>query len=170
MNNEQTEVVVTEKELVINMLIAAWDVQNKNFNEFLDKVTDEELAAETAPGRNTGTYLLGHLTAVNDHMIKLMGLGEKKYPELLEIFITSPDKSGKEMPSISTLRTYYNTVTSDLNSQIRKFGANDWFGKHTAVSAEDFEKEPHRNKLNILISRTAHLSYHLGQLIYLLKK
>jgi len=170
MNNEQAELVVTEKELAINMLVAAWDAQNKNFNDFLAKVTDEELAAETAPGRNTGTYLLGHLVAVNDNMIKLMGLGDKRYPELVEIFITSPDKSGKTMPSISTLREYYNTVTTDLNTQIRKFTADDWFGKHTAVSAEDFAKEPHRNKLNIIISRTSHLSYHLGQLIYLLKK
>jgi hypothetical protein len=170
MNNEQTELVVTEKELVINMLIAAWDAQNKNFNEFLSKVTDEELAAETAPGRNTGTYLLGHLTAVNDNIIKLMDFGEKKYPELLEIFITSPDKSGKEMPPVSALREYYHTVTNELNNNIKKMTSNDWFSRHTAVSAEDFEKEPHRNKLNILISRTSHLSYHLGQLIFLLKK
>jgi len=36
-----------------------------------------------------------------------------------------------------------------------------------AVSDEDFSKEPHRNKLNVIINRTNHMSYHLGQLILL---
>ncbi|MBC7554999.1 MAG: hypothetical protein H7257_13600 [Taibaiella sp.] len=44
-------------------------------------------------------------------------------------------------------------------------GAEDWFLKHNSVSAEDFVNEPHRNKLNILLTRTTHLSYHLGQFI-----
>ncbi len=38
-----------------------------------------------------------------------------------------------------------------------------------AVTAEDFAREPHRNKLNIVLNRTGHVSYHLGQLV-LLKK
>ena len=46
----------------------------------------------------------------------------------------------------------------------------DWFTKHSAISAEDFAKEPHRNKLNILINRTVHQGYHMGQLAYLVKK
>jgi hypothetical protein len=43
----------------------------------------------------------------------------------------------------------------------------EWFEKHTAVSAEDFINEPHRNKLNIIITRTSHLNYHTGQLVLL---
>ena len=45
----------------------------------------------------------------------------------------------------------------------------DWFQKHSSVSAEDFAKEPHRNKLNIMITRATHLAYHTGQMA-LLKK
>jgi len=44
---------------------------------------------------------------------------------------------------------------------------DEWFQKHNSVSAEDFIKEPHRNRLNIIITRTTHLSYHLGQFILL---
>ncbi len=44
---------------------------------------------------------------------------------------------------------------------------NEWLGKHTAVSEEDFIKEPHRNRLNVVIGRTNHLSHHLGQLTLL---
>jgi hypothetical protein len=36
--------------------------------------------------------------------------------------------------------------------------------RHTAVSEADFALNPSRNKLSILISRTNHQSYHLGQL------
>ena len=42
-----------------------------------------------------------------------------------------------------------------------------WFEKHTAVSEEDFTKEPHRNKLSVVLSRTNHLAYHVGQLALL---
>jgi hypothetical protein len=42
--------------------------------------------------------------------------------------------------------------------------AADWLKKHGAVSAEDFVKEPLRNRLAILLGRTNHLAYHLGQL------
>lgn len=42
--------------------------------------------------------------------------------------------------------------------------------KHSAVSEEDFAKEPHRNKLNLLLNRTNHLSYHHGQLVFLKEK
>lgn len=48
--------------------------------------------------------------------------------------------------------------------------AEDWFMRHTAISEENFASEPHRNKLNIVMNRTSHLSYHLGQLVYLIKK
>jgi hypothetical protein len=41
--------------------------------------------------------------------------------------------------------------------------AADWLKKHAAVSEEDFLKEPLRNRLAILLSRTNHLAYHLGQ-------
>jgi hypothetical protein len=115
-------------------------------------------------------YLLGHLAAVNDGMLKLYGISEKLYPELEETFLRSPDKPGKEMPSTATLREHYQTVTNMLHQSFKKMTADDWFGMHTAVSAEDFAKEPHRNKLNVLISRTMHQGYHFGQMMYLVKK
>jgi uncharacterized damage-inducible protein DinB len=170
MNNEQQEIVITEKELVINMLVAAWEAQNKRFNAMLDKLSDADLAAETAPGRNTGVYLLGHLTAVNDGMIRLLGFGDKLYPQLESIFLTAPDKSGQVMPSTSELREYWHNTCDTLHEHFKKMSADEWFGGHTAVSAEDFKKEPTRNKLNVLISRTTHQGYHFGQMAYLMKK
>ena len=153
--------------LFVKMVVAEWDKQNNNFNRFLSSVTGEQLSKEVAPGKNTGIYLVGHLIAISDAMLPLLAFGEKLFPHLENIFITNPDKSGLEMPSVGELKEQLNTVSAALSRHIRCAAPEDWFKKHMAVSDEDFSKEPHRNKLNVIISRTNHMSYHLGQLILL---
>jgi hypothetical protein len=54
-----------------------------------------------------------------------------------------------------------------LQEHFDTLSTEQWFQRHTAVSEVDFEKEPHRNKLNVLLSRTSHIAYHLGQLVLL---
>jgi hypothetical protein len=58
-------------------------------------------------------------------------------------------------------------VNDTLASQFEKMTAAEWFTRHQAVSEEDFKKEPHRNKLNLVINRTNHLSGHYAQMIFL---
>jgi hypothetical protein len=58
-------------------------------------------------------------------------------------------------------------VNEALQQNFAAMQPQDWFQKHTAVSDEDFAKEPHRNKMNVLISRTIHQAYHVGQLAFL---
>ena len=170
----QTQTLTTENatdnKIFIKMVLDAWQSHNARFNKMLDSLTDEQLFSETAPGRNTGIYLAGHLVAVHDAMLPLLGLGEKLYPQLEGIFITEPDKSGLEMPSVAELRKYRDDINAKLSTAIEQLQRGEWFTKHGAISAEDFAKEPHRNKLNIIINRTNHLSYHLGQLAYLVRK
>lgn len=166
----QTKDTFSEKNLFIKMVISAWESQNKKVNELLETLSDEQLLKETAPGRNTGFYLLGHLTAVNDGILPLLGFGDKLYPQLENVFLRQPEGSGLETPSLSDLKTYWHTVNDALTQHIHKVQPNDWFTRHNAVSQEDFIREPHRNKLNILINRANHQSYHVGQLVYLKKK
>ncbi|MFT3912193.1 MAG: DinB family protein [Ferruginibacter sp.] len=147
----------------------AWKTQNKNLDELLAKLSDEELAQETAPGRNTGSYLLGHLTAVNDSLFKFLGFGALMYPELDDIFLRSPDRSGKDIYTVKQLREYWSKVNAALYPKIDAMPVAEWFTRHSAVSEEDFKKEPHRNKLNIILNRTTHQGYHLGQMAYLKK-
>ena len=155
-----------QAELIIKMNLSAWESQSKRFSELIEKLTDAQLLSETAPGRNTGVYLLGHIAAVNDDMLRLLGLRDKFFPEYTDIFIKSPDKSGKSFPAVAELRAAYHTVTNELNAHFNKFSTEEWLSKHTAVSEEDFAKEPMRNKLNVMISRTLHLANHMGQIIY----
>lgn len=158
---------MTSPELFVKMVLSAWDSQNKSFNKLVDALTNEQLSREIAPGRNTGVYLLGHLIAVNDGMLSILGYGEKLYPELETIFLRNPDKSGLEKPSIAQLKEYGKAINEKLSQHIAATSVEDWFSRHNAVSAEDFAKEPHRNKLNVIINRTNHLANHLGQMLLL---
>ena len=156
-----------QPELFIKMVIAEWDKQNSNFHKFLTSVTDEQLSKEIAPGKNTGIYLVGHLVAISDAMLPLLAFGEKLFPHLTDIFITNPDKSGLDMPSVSELKGHLQAVNAELSKNVQSVSVEGWFKRHMAVSDEDFLREPHRNKLNVIINRTNHMSYHLGQLILL---
>lgn len=159
-----------EKQLFIKMVLSNWDLQIGRMNNLLGKLSDEQLSKETAPGRNTGVYLLGHLVAVNDGIITLLGLGERLYMKLDEAFLHNPENSGLEKPSVSELRSYWSKLNETLADRFGGLEPGQWFERHTKVSEEDFVKEPYRNKLNIIINRTNHTSYHLGQLIYLDQK
>jgi hypothetical protein len=124
---------------------------------------------EIVPNRNRGIYLLGHLAAVHDMMIPLLNLGEAQFPELKSSFIRTPDDAANDKFTVKELREYYGAVNAQLAQHMSKLSADEWLEKHTAISEEEFAKEPHRNRLNVLISRTNHVSYHIGQLV-LLKK
>ncbi|UAY51026.1 DinB family protein [Ferruginibacter albus] len=160
MNNQQ---------LSVKMILDAWNAQLKNANKLFDTLTDDQFTEEVAPDRNTGTYLLGHLVAVHDGLLSLLGFGQKLFPELEEPFIKTPNKSGQTFPPVKELKEKWQTVNAALDQHFNKLTPEEWFQKHTAVSEEDFAKEPHRNRLNVVISRTNHLANHLGQLIFLKK-
>jgi hypothetical protein len=169
-NQTEAGKALSGNELFIKMAISSWEIQNSRVNKLFETLSDEQLLSETSPGRNRGIYLLGHLTAVTDGMLPLLGFGEKLYPELEAFFIRTPDKSRSDIPSVDELKKYWKEVNTKLTGSINQMQPAEWFTKHTAISEEDFAKEPFRNKLNIVLNRTNHLSYHLGQLIYLEKK
>jgi hypothetical protein len=160
---------MSNQSLFVKMALLNWEGQLKRATTLFTGLTDEQLSQEIAPGRNTGAYLMGHYIAVHDAMLPLFGLGEKLHPELEEVFITSPDRSGKEVPATPELRKYWTEVHTHLGERLASLSEEQWFQRHQAVSEEDFAKEPHRNKLNVLMGRTIHIGYHLGQLV-LLKK
>jgi uncharacterized damage-inducible protein DinB len=158
------------KELFVKMSISAWDTENARITKLLDSLSDEQLMAETAPGRNRGIYLIGHLASVSDGFFNLFGWGERLYPHLEIPFVKNADRSAPDTATPAEVRVYWNEIYSKLTEAIKKASTDEWFTRHTAVSEADFAKEPHRNKLNVLINRTNHMSYHRGQLVYLVQK
>ncbi len=151
-------------QLMIKMILDRWNSLLKICDTNLDSISDEQLLKEIAPGKNRGVYILGHLIAIHEAMLHLLDLGEPGHPELFKTFVTSPDKSFESIPSASELRALWQSQVESLTPKLESLTADEWFEKHNSVSAEDFEKEPHRNKLNVLLTRTTHLSYHSGQL------
>jgi hypothetical protein len=151
----------------VKLILDRWEASVHNYDTLLKSLSDDQLQKEASPGKNRGVYLLGHLIAVHDSMLPLLNFGEKQYPELTKIFIESPDKSVADLPSAAELRAIWDKQRTHLKAKMDLLNPADWFERHTAVSEQDFENEPHRNKLNIILTRTTHLAYHTGQMIYL---
>lgn len=158
---------MTNENILIKMALDAWHIYIKRTGELFDSFSDEQLMKEIAPGKNRGIYLLGHLAAIHDRMLVLLELGDPLYPELWQTFVESPDKAIADLSSIQKLRACWKEINANLNNKISGLSPVEWFQKHTAVSPEDFVKEPHRNKLNLIINRTNHLANHYGQLLLL---
>lgn len=157
------------EETFIKMVLDAWHSHVKQTDDLFNSLSDEQLFTEIAPGKNRGIYLLGHLTAVHDRMLPLLGFGDQRYPHLYKTFLESPDRAQADIPSVEDLRNYWKETNNILSKNFSKLSVTEWFQRHNAVSEPDFAKEPHRNKLNLVINRTNHLANHLGQLL-LLKK
>jgi hypothetical protein len=158
-----------QNQSLVKIVSNSWNQQLGQANKLFESLSNEQLAGEIAPGRNSGVYLLGHLAAVHDMMLPLLGLGQRLHPELDEVFIKNPDKSELQKPDTNLVRQHWAEINSTLNSKLAALSPEQWLEKHTAVSEEDFKKEPHRNRLNVVAGRTNHLAYHTGQLA-LLKK
>ncbi|HZV69574.1 MAG TPA: DinB family protein [Saprospiraceae bacterium] len=153
--------------IILKMVFDRWYTAIKNYDTLLNSYTDEQLQKEIAPNKNRGIYLLGHLIAVHDDMLILLNMGDKLYPELHKTFLDSPDKAIEQIPSAKELRAYWSKQCEVLKQNFESLQPEEWFEKHTAVSDEDFIREPHRNKLNIILTRTTHLNYHIGQFVLL---
>ncbi len=161
---------MTSEDIFIKMVLDAWHTHIKRTDELFNSLSDEQLMKEISPGRNRGIYLLGHLAAVHDRILPLLELGNSLHPQLWQPFVESPDKAVAELPAIQVLREHWKEINTNLADKISALSREVWFQKHTAVSEEDFAKEPHRNKLNIIVNRTNHLANHLGQLLLLKSK
>jgi len=162
MENKNKE--MNKEQLFVKMALSAWETHIGRANELFESLSDVQLLNEIAPHKNRGIYLVGHLIAVHDAMNDILGLGKRSHVELDEAFVKNADNSGFDMPAISVLRQYWNDVHQKLGDGLKQMAPDDWFKRHNHMTDEDFEREPHRNKLNVLINRTNHLAYHLGQL------
>jgi DinB superfamily len=143
--------------------LKTWNTQIDRADKLFEGLSSEEVLREIAPGRNRLLYLWGHLTAVHDAMLPLLSLGERLHPEFDAAFVSSPDKSRVDIPSHEQVRRAWNDVKAALRKGFDKMSWSDWVQRHSAVSEEDFAKDPSRNRFAVLLSRTNHLSYHLGQ-------
>jgi hypothetical protein len=150
-------------QFITGQLVSQWEIALSHTTKVFEALGEEHAASQLAPGRNSVIYLLGHMVAVHDRMIEALDAGDRSFAELDGPFLESPDKRDG-YPAYAELLAKWKQVNEKLSAAIKKQSLMDWLSKHHYVSAEDFSKEPHRNRLAILISRYAHLNTHLGQL------
>ena len=149
--------------LLIDSALRSWKANVDRTTKFFSTLTEEQLLQKISPEKNRLIYLWGHLTATSDALLPLLGLGQRRHPELDSIFISTPDRSSQNIPSGADLKVIWSGVNDALWAAFTSLSPADWTQKHTAVSEEDYKLEPHRNRFTILLGRTAHLSYHFGQ-------
>ena len=147
----------------VALALKAWKTQIDRADKLFGTLSSEEVPREIAPGRNRLLYLWGHLTAAHDAMLPLLSLGERLHPEFDVAFVSNPDKSRADIPAHEQVRLAWNVVNAELRKGFEKMSWSDWAQRHSAVSEEGFAKDPSRNRFAVLLSRTNHLSYHLGQ-------
>lgn len=148
---------------LIDVALRSWETNIDRADKLFGSLSEKELQEEIAPGRNRRIYLWGHLTSINDALIPLLGFGEKLHPELESVFVSKPDRSAPDSISATVLKRYWDEINARLSTEFAKLSPAQWAQKHASVSEEDFAREPHRNRFAILLGRTSHLAYHLGQ-------
>ena len=149
--------------------LKVWKTQIERADKLFGSLSSEEVQREIAPGKNRLLYLWGHLTAIHDAMLPLLGLRERLHPEFDVVFVSNPDKSRADIPSHEQVRWAWNVVNAELWKGFEAMSSSDWVQRHSAISEEDFAKDASRNRFAVLLSRTNHLSYHLGQAVLALK-
>lgn len=153
---------MSNEELFVAGALNAWKGNVERADKLFASLGEDELLTEVAPGRNRLIYLWGHLTATHDRMLTILGLGPRLAPEFDALFLSTPDKVSDLPPAAEVKRTW-DEVNGKLREGFATLSAADWLGKHGSVSDEDYARDPLRNRFAILLSRTSHLTYHLGQ-------
>jgi len=151
------------EQALVTAALSSWKGNIYRADRLFSPLNEEQLQKEVAPGKNRLIYLWGHLTAVHDRMLPLLGFGERLHPELDPIFITSPDRTIAKLPAAEEIKKSWSEVNSRLLAGLESLSPAQWLEKHSSVSEEDFAKDPSRNRFAILLSRTSHIAFHVGQ-------
>ncbi len=162
------ETTVTDaRALAATIVLNNWEAMVNRSTSVFNALSDEQLWEPVSPGKNRGIYLLGHLIAIHDKAVELLGIGERRYEKYDVTFIESPDGAATSLPDINQLRNAWKELHQRINERLTQMPVGAWFEKHNAVSEEDFAKQPDRNKMALLLTRTTHLAYHYGQVLLL---
>lgn len=150
---------------LIDSGLRAWKVNVDRIESFFGPLSADELDREVAPGRNRLLYLWGHIASVNDALMPLLGIGSRLHRELDAMFVANPDRTGQALLSPSALKLASGEIHGTLWRAFNTWSAEEWLAKHTAVSDEDFSRQPHRNRFTVMLDRTTHMAVHYGQAV-----
>ena len=147
----------------LDICLLQWETYNKRIQKSLETIKDENYSTPITPGGNSPSWVMGHLADTDDALLELFGIRKRMFPELAKIYHHERDTNQGGHLSKAELSQKWNQILEELNRVFKSMSESDWLSRHTAVSEEDFKKEPHRNKLNVMLSRVSHRASHLGQ-------
>lgn len=110
---------------------------------------------------------MGHLAESDDALLELLGIGPRLFPGLTTIYHHGHGANQSGHLSKAALVQRFNAISAMLDKAFTDWDESDWLSRHTAVSDTDFQRDPHRNRLNVMLSRVSHKASHLGQLALL---
>jgi len=74
-----------------------------------------------------------------------------------------PGQVGSGTVSVQSLKTAWQEINQKLWERLFAVLGIGLDGAAQCGVEEDFEREPHRNRFTVLLGRTVHLAYHVGQ-------
>jgi hypothetical protein len=154
-----------QQKLFVQIALHSWNTQITRAEKVFNDYSDSDFLKQIALGKNRIIYLYGHLAVYHDLLKETLGLGKSKYASLAPLFLQNPDNQESELPSIEELKAIWNEVHGDLKELFNNMAPEDWFKRHNAMTDADFEKDPSRNRLSVILNRANHLAYHLGQVV-----
>jgi uncharacterized damage-inducible protein DinB len=151
--------------LLSQTVFNSWKSVNQRVSDLIAKLSEKQIQDEIATGRNRALYIVGHLTAVSDRMFPLLGIGERRFPNLDSVYLEHSDRTEADPLAPADLKAAWQDLATQLTDALEAFTPEEWLQKHTAVSDADFAKDPGRNRMAAVLNRTNQISYHMGQLI-----
>jgi len=152
-----------KNELLKRIALQHWAATNLKIERAIESISEARYSAELAPGRSTPAWIFCHLLQVNDNMFPILGFGANLYPELHDV-MNSKEIAPHTAFELDELRQMWIHIGSKLLEHFNGMTGDQWLEKHSNISEDDFKKEPHRNKVNVVLHRLIHMSHHAGQL------
>ena len=152
-----------KNELLKRIALQHWAATNLKIERTIESISEARYSAELAPGCSTPAWIFCHLLQVNDNMFPILGFGANLYPELHDV-MNSKEIAPHTAFELDELRQMWIHVGSKLLEHFNGMTGDQWLEKHSNISEDNFKKEPHRNKVNVVLHRLIHMSHHAGQL------
>ena len=148
----------------LDICLLQWDTYNRRIQKTLETISEDNFRASIVTGGNSPSWLMGHLADTDDVLLELFGIRKRMFPELATLYHHERGTNQTGHLTKEELKAKWNSILNELDLAFKSMRESDWLGRHMAISEEDFAKEPHRNKLNVLLSRVTHKASHLGQM------
>src|SRR5688572_32066455 len=127
----------------LEICLLQWDTYNNRMQKVLDTITEENFNKPVIAGANSPSWILGHLADTDDALLELFGIRKRLFPELAKIYHHERGTNQAGHLTKEELNTRWVQILEELNKAFKSMTERDWLARHTAVSEEDFKKEPH---------------------------